>query len=300
MKADPRTAAIPVIFLTAKSEVKDEQHGFKLGAVDYITKPIDPETLKLRVRNFMRYVQLRRNLQAEYDSMVEGAQLREDVERITRRDLKAPLAGVLGLVQALIEDDSIGRRQVEQLRLVEESVMQVLNMVNLSSELYKIETGRFVLHAAPVRIGELLRRIAEMDRVTFAEKGLSISVDTDVPVGAEMPAALGDVTLCYSAFQNLLKNACEAAPAASKISVQLFDESPLRIMIRNSGAVPMAIRDRFFDKFVTLGKPSGTGLGTYSAKLLIEAQQGSIGLSVSDDTNTTEVCVLLPREMDPD
>nr|WP_315231070.1 response regulator [uncultured Albidiferax sp.] len=298
MRQHPNAQAVPIIFVTAMVAADARLKGLDLGAVDYITKPIDPETLKLRVRNFMRYVQLRRDLQAEYDSMVEGAQLREDVERITRHDLKAPLAGVLGLVQALIEDDSIGRRQVEQLRLVEESVMQVLNMVNLSSELYKIETGRFVLHAAPVRIGELLRRIAEMDRVTFAEKGLSISVDTDVPVGAEMPAALGDVTLCYSAFQNLLKNACEAAPAASKISVQLFDESPLRIMIRNSGAVPMAIRDRFFDKFVTLGKPSGTGLGTYSAKLLIEAQQGSIGLSVSDDTNTTEVCVLLPRERD--
>lgn len=298
MRQHPNAQAVPIIFVTAMVSADARLKGLDLGAVDYITKPIDPETLKLRVRNFMRYVQLRRDLQAEYDSMVEGAQLREDVERITRHDLKAPLAGVLGLVQALIEDDSIGRRQVEQLRLVEESVMQVLNMVNLSSELYKIETGRFVLRAAPVRIGELLRRIAEMDRVTFAEKGLSISVDTDVPVGAEMPAALGDVTLCYSAFQNLLKNACEAAPASSKISVRLFDESPLRIVIRNSGAVPMAIRDRFFDKFVTLGKPSGTGLGTYSAKLLIEAQRGSVGLSVSDDSNTTEVSVLLPREMD--
>ena len=86
--------------------------------------------------------------------------------------------GAEGLVQALIEDDSVGRRQVEQLRLMGESVMQVLNMINLSSELYKIESGRFVLHAQPVRIGELLRRIAEMNRVTFAEKGLSIAVES--------------------------------------------------------------------------------------------------------------------------
>ncbi len=91
--------------------------------------------------------------------------------------------GAEGLVQALIEDDSVGRRQVEELRLMGESVMQVLNVINLSSELYKIESGSFVLHAQPVRIGELLRRIAEMNRVTFAEKGLSIAVDTDVTVG---------------------------------------------------------------------------------------------------------------------
>lgn len=173
--------------------------------------------------------------------------------------------------------------------------MQVLNMVNLSSELYKIETGRFELRAAPVNISELLRRIAEMHRITFGEKNLSISVDTDVPVGAEMPMALGDMTLCYSAFQNLLKNACEAAPPSSKVSIQLLDGQPLRIVVRNTGTIPPAIRSHLFGKFVTSGKPSGTGLGGYSAKLLIEAQNGSIAAAVSDDTNTTEITVTLPR-----
>ncbi|MCZ8077103.1 MAG: response regulator, partial [Paucibacter sp.] len=42
LKADARTAAIPVIFLTAKVEVDDETLGLSLGAVDYITKPISP------------------------------------------------------------------------------------------------------------------------------------------------------------------------------------------------------------------------------------------------------------------
>jgi len=295
MREHPSSQNIPIIFITAMAAPDARLKGLELGAVDYVTKPIDPETLKPRVRNFMRYVQLRRDLQAEYDSMVETAQLREDVERIIRHDLKAPLAGVLGLVQALAEEDSIGRRQLEQLRLMEDSVMQVLNMVNLSSELYKIETGRFELRATPVNIGELLRRIAEMHRVTFADKALAISVDTDVPVGAEMPMALGDMTLCYSAFQNLLKNACEAAPPSSKVSITLSDGQPLRIVLHNSGAVPMAIRDRLFGKFATAGKPSGTGLGTYSAKLLIEAQNGSIAAVVSDATNSTEITVTLPR-----
>lgn len=295
MREHPSSQNIPIIFITAMATSDARLQGLELGAVDYITKPIDPETLKPRVRNFMRYVQLRRDLQAEYDSMVEAAQLREDVERITRHDVKAPLTGALGLVQALIEDDSMSRRQIEQLRLMEEGVMQVLNMVNLSSELYKIETGHFELRAAPVNIGELLRRIAEMHRITFGEKELSISVDTDVPVGAEMPLAVGDMTLCYSAFQNLLKNACEAAPQSSKVSIQLFDGQPLRIAVRNAGTVPPAIRSRLFGKFVTSGKPSGTGLGGYSAKLLIEAQNGSIAAAVSDDANTTEITVTLPR-----
>jgi diguanylate cyclase (GGDEF)-like protein/PAS domain S-box-containing protein len=50
LKADPATAAIPVIFVTALSEATNEAGGLKLGAADYITKPVSPELVKLRVR----------------------------------------------------------------------------------------------------------------------------------------------------------------------------------------------------------------------------------------------------------
>ncbi len=53
LKADGKTRDIPVIFLTAKSEVDDEAHGFELGAVDYITKPISPPIVLARVRNHL-------------------------------------------------------------------------------------------------------------------------------------------------------------------------------------------------------------------------------------------------------
>ena len=53
LKADVRTATIPVIFLTAKSETEDEQHGFDLGAVDYITKPISPAIVLARVKTHL-------------------------------------------------------------------------------------------------------------------------------------------------------------------------------------------------------------------------------------------------------
>jgi CheY-like chemotaxis protein len=295
MREHPTSETIPVIFVTAMTSTDARLKGMDLGAVDFITKPIDPEQLQHRVRNFMRYVQMRKNLQAEYDDMVEMAQLREHVEHISRHDIKGPLAGVLGLLHGLIDDDSLGRRQLEQIKLIEETSLQVLGMINLSSELFKIETGRFKLNAVPVKVGDILRRIAEINRTAYSSKELTISVDADVPVGEEMPQSSGDAMLCYSLFQNLLKNACEAAPDGTKVSVKLFDQSPLRIVIENKGAVPMDMRNRFFDKFATSGKQGGTGLGTYSAKLLTQAQNGSVELAVSDETNTTSITVVLPR-----
>jgi len=295
MREHPTSESIPVIFVTAMTDQDARLKGLELGAVDFVTKPIDPEVLKPRVRNFLRYVELHKHLQADYDGMLELARLREDVEHITRHDMKGPLAGVIGLVQALADDSSMDRKQVGQLRMVEETALQVLDMINLSSELFKIETGRFRLDPKPVKIGDILRRIVEISRATFAEKHLVIVVDTDVPVGKEMPQALGDAMFCYSLFQNLVKNACEAAPEMSQVTVTLNDETPLCVVIQNKGAVPAEIRERFFDKFVTHGKPGGTGLGTYSAKLLAEAQNGTIAMDVSDPENQTTVTVTLPR-----
>ena len=53
LKDSPRTAGIPVVFVTALNDTGDEAMGLSLGAVDYITKPIVPELLKIRVRNHM-------------------------------------------------------------------------------------------------------------------------------------------------------------------------------------------------------------------------------------------------------
>ncbi len=295
MREHPTSETIPVIFVTAMTDEEARLKGLELGAIDFVTKPIVPAVLKLRVHNFMRYVELHKQLQAHYDDMMELARLRENVELITRHDIKGTLAGVIGLVQGLADDNSISRKHVGQLRMAEESALQVLDMINLSSALLMIETGHFKLNAQLVNVRDILHRIVEISRASFAAQHLIISIDTDTPLGDKEPNASGDAMLCYSLFQNLIKNACEAAPDKSRVSVDLFDENPLRITIKNKGAVPAEIRERFFDKFVTHGKRRGTGLGTYSAKLLTEAQNGSISMDTSDQEDKTIISVTLPR-----
>ena len=295
MREHPTSETIPVIFVTAMCGKDSRLKCLGLGAVDFVAKPIEPDELKLRVRNFMRYVELRKQLQVNCDSMLELAHLHEDVELITRHDMKGPLAGMIGLVQALKDDGSMNVRQIGQLQMVEETALQVLDIINLSSELYKIETGRFILDAKQVNISDILRRIVEISRTTFAEKHLIVAVDTDMPVGEDVPMALGDSMFCYSLCQNLIRNACEAAPVKGRVDVTLIDEIPLRIVIRNKGTVPAEIRGQFFEKFITYGKVGGSGLGTYSAKALTEAQNGTISMEVSDQENQTTITVTLPR-----
>ena len=294
MREHPNAENVPIIFVTALSEDESRLQGLGLGAVDFISKPINPAQLKLRVDNFMRYVELRRRLQADYDNMLEMARLREDVEAITRHDIKGPLAGVIGMVQALLASPSLERRQSEQLRSAEQVLLQVIDMVNLSTELFKIETGRYQLQPAALPIGDLLRRVAQTARAAFADKHLTIAVDADSDVGTDPICAMGDAMLTYSLLHNLVKNACEAAPAHSRVSMTLTAGAPLRILIANQGVIPDAIRGRFFEKFASSGKAGGSGLGTYSARLLARAQLGEVDFVVSDQDHSTTLVVTLP------
>ena len=87
LKADPQTRGIPVVFLTSKSEVEDEQMGFDVGAVDYITKPISPPIVLARVQTHLA-------LKAE----------NERAERLLLNVLPAPIAERLKRSTATIAD----------------------------------------------------------------------------------------------------------------------------------------------------------------------------------------------------
>lgn len=58
LKADPRTASVPVIFVTALTDTNDELEGFEAGAVDYITKPVSPPIVRARVRTHLSLVRM--------------------------------------------------------------------------------------------------------------------------------------------------------------------------------------------------------------------------------------------------
>lgn len=294
MRAHPGAQGIPVIFVTAMNSPDAHRQGLELGAVDFIIKPIDPDMVKLRVRNFMRYVQLRRDQQADYDNMVELAHLRDELARINRHNAKPPLQGALSVVQELLKPPETAPAFKASLRLVQQGCLQALDHINLTSELYRIENGQFALVAEPVPLLELLEAVIAAHQTSMQAKSLQVDWLQDVATVARVRAQ-GDISLCHCVFDNLIKNAIQAAPVGSRIQISVVDQSPVEIHISNRGAVPSEIRARFFDKYVSHNTAHGAGLGTYAARLLVQAQHGELRLDVSDAHDTTTLIALLPR-----
>jgi PAS domain S-box-containing protein len=105
LKADPATEQIPVIFLTARSDAVDEEQGLRLGAVDYLLKPITPAILLARVKNHLlihSYSDFLKNKNAYLEEEVRrrSGELMESEQRLRHFVMNTPL-GVIELDSGL-------------------------------------------------------------------------------------------------------------------------------------------------------------------------------------------------------
>ncbi len=300
-QTEQKTQHIPIIFVSALSEEVDEAKGLEMGAVDYITKPISNSIALARVKTQLKlkraYEELKavnKELAQKNIALEEVAALREDVEHITRHDLKNPLNGIICATSLLMDDDDLKEEQEELTKIIEEAGYQMLDMINNSLNLYKMEIGSYQYHPLQVDILHLIRKIVIQAKIHILSVGILLN---NQPVTKEDTFFIyGEELLCYSMFANLFKNAIEASPKEATITVKLDEKEMATIRIHNQGSVPQQIRHHFFDKYATAAKAGGTGLGTYSAKLMAETLGGNISLETSDEMGTT-ITVQLPRNV---
>jgi PAS domain S-box-containing protein len=225
-----------------------------------------------------------RQLERQNEALKENVRLREEVERIGRHDIKTPLNSIVSVPRLLREERRLGPEADELLGIVERAGYRILSMVNLSLDLYKMEQGSYIFRPDAVDLQDLVDKVLADVRMHAASKGVHFDVDL-----AGAPYAWAEELLCYSLLANLIKNAVEASPEgqAVRIRAEAGADQTVLLHVHNRGAVPPAIRGSFFQKYATLGKASGTGLGTYSARLMARVQDGDIAMQTSDDAGTT-------------
>ena len=277
LKADPHTAHIPIIFLSARDAVDDIVGGLRLGAVDYVSKPADPTILKARIATHLALSTAMGDLKRQNALLVENAHLREDVERMTRHDLKSPIAVTLHASQALLAGD-LADPQREHAHMIETAANHALEMINRTLDIHRMEKGEYQPALQPFDLGALLSRVAQQTEMAFADRRIAIRFAAPGDI-----VCMGESLLCYSMFSNAFRNAAEAAPPGGTIRVDVVPAPAcLRVVIDNEGEVPLTMRGRFFDKYATAGKTGGLGLGTYSIRLMAEVQGGDAAMETGD------------------
>jgi len=225
--------------------------------------------------------------------------MREDVEKVIRHDLKSPLSAMGNAAELLEMLGPLNAEQTHVLAELRALATRMHGLISLSLDLRAMESGQYALEPAPLDLVAALEALRSELRPLIGGKELSLRLEREgggpgdgLTGGPVM--VLGERRLVDTVFVNLLKNAAEASPEGGEILVRLRVEKDCAVAtLHNKGAVPLDVRERFFEKYATSGKIHGTGLGTYSARLMVRALNGSIELDTSEPEATT-VVVRLP------
>jgi DNA-binding response OmpR family regulator len=142
LKANPETADIPVIFMTALTDTVDKVQGFEIGAVDYLTKPVQQEEVLARISAHLSLSKMKKLLEQQIQMREQDNQALEqrnrDLEayaKIVARDLKKPLIRLSGLTKILLKDLSVSIENPEHLKFVHEIEQARRDMVGTIDDL---------------------------------------------------------------------------------------------------------------------------------------------------------------------
>ncbi len=228
---------------------------------------------------------------------IKAAQdMKEEVERIMRHDLKAPLAGLALLPDMLLQDDNLNSRQRDYLGHIKKRCEDLLRMVDISMDILRMEQGSYVCRPRPFDLLPVLRRNLEDNEILIHDKELKVQWSCGGVEGEPPPLAtvLGEELLAYALFGNLIKNAVEASPVDGVLRLELDCGNDFcTVQLHNQGDLPAEMHGRVFEKYATFGKTHGAGLGTYSAKLMATAQGWDIGLRHAQGEGVT-ITVRMP------
>lgn len=299
IKQNRATKEIPIIFVTGLTDPIDEAKGLALGAVDYITKPFSFSVIRARVKTHLELVSARKELEAKNKALEENIQLREQVELITRHDLRNPLNVILGTAELLETFPSRDKTDMERLvKNLTKAGYTMLDMINRTQNLYKMEKGIYTLQTEKINIIPLLEHILSGSSPQISSKDIHVDISINGhPRDFDEPFIIWcDELLFYSMLSNLISNAVEASPVGGAIQIRFTKNEWIAIEIQNQGTVHPQIRDCFFDKFSSYGKPNAIGIGTYSVWLSTQLHEGVIDFVTSENENKTTISIHLPKK----
>jgi signal transduction histidine kinase len=196
-------------------------------------------------------------------------------------DFQSPLSTIY-LASSMIAEQHPDDETIDMCESITE---QAQRMSNMAAEFLEFTRGNPALRQSAVYLSAVLQNFERLNRIYFNQKSVEFIFKCE---GSILINA--DENKLLRMLQNLVGNAVDAfRDRGGRVEICATQaEEDVKIIIRDNGpGIPMGIRDRLFEPFVTYGKGGGTGLGTAIAKSIIEAHQGTISFTSSSQQGTT-------------
>lgn len=311
LKEDERTRPIPVIFVTARSDIEDEERGLALGAVDYLTKPVSPTILKARIRT---HLELKRHRdRCEQAVKAHSTELEKTLRLLKAKeesDFRQAAQVHSGRLEALGEMATSMAHEINQpLNVISITVqgwqlmqrrgllttdkvlgdigLLVDNVNRISRLIDHVRTlGHISQDICHIHLDDVLEDALSLCRMQFLNVGIPIELDvvTDLPPVKAVESELTQVIL------NLLSNSKYVLTERKKktmngfqprIRISTYEKQGhvcLAVEDNGGGVEPLAEENIFAPFFTTKPAGVGTGLGLSISRKLITKFDGDLVL----------------------
>ena len=288
LKEDEDLRDIPVIFISALTETFDKVKAFRIGGVDYITKPFQFEEVRARVETHIGLRRLQIELEARNqelahrnEELVRLEKLRDDLTHMIVHDLNNPLTAILGRAQLMrLSEEPLTETQQKSLLCIEHAGNRLSRMIRNLLDISRMEEGRLELKSKPVRMEEIVQAcVAEVKALKASE-----SHHVTVQMASDLPVVDGDRDLLSRVVMNLLCNAMRYTPAGGEIRAEVdrSSEGEVQVSISDTGpGIAEEFQERVFEKFWQVeakeaGQRVGSGLGLAFCRMAVDAHGGRI------------------------
>ena len=204
IKRDPRTARIPVIFVTALNDTTDRVKAIEAGGDDFLTKPHNRLVLGARVRSLLKLKAATDALEESLRKQKELEKVRDDLMKMIVHDLKSPLTSIIGAMEMLIDGDfgTLTQEQRAALGDAELRAEDLLALIEDLLEVARLEETRLALNLTPTSPGTLLTDVHHEWEVRVHQEGATLTVEAL----DDAPEIEADQALVKRVFGNLLQN----------------------------------------------------------------------------------------------
>ncbi len=283
LKENDITKNIPVIFVTAKSEIEDETKGFACGAVDYITKPISPPIVIARVKTQFALRNTQSELEMARDKAEEATRAKSDFLAKMSHEIRTPLNGLVANLEFL-KLSKINTDQRECVDSAQFCADTLLGIIGDILDLSKIEADKLELEMRPVSLHGVINEVIAMMRHRTEAKNLNLNafIDPTLPT-----TILTDSLRFRQVLINLIGNSIKFTEEGG-IHLQVLytkdekGESWINCKVIDSGAgFAQEKAQQLFEAFSqedssTSRVYGGTGLGLTICKRIVEMMGGWI------------------------
>lgn len=309
LQANEDTRSIPVIFITARTSKEGKLEGLGVGAVDYITKPIDLDETFARVQTHLRFVAINREMVDLQRRLVEARRV-ATIGAVTQgiahnlNNLLGVVIGYLDLVKAYYDKPEQVKKNAQQ---VEDAVQRIVTIIKQLSTL--------VVKSRPPLLKSNLQRLLEGAVERFkADFRITTPITITNPLGALMIDSNSEVF--EEILGKVLLNAWESydnrpgEPRPIWIKTELLDRAAegkaVQITVEDQGrGLDPEIRDHVFEPFISSKNTVGVGMGLTIARHALRNLGGEVTMTGRTGGGAAAVLVhpvekTIPKDTDTD